>query len=506
MAFATSRGFNVKPAGTQYRSGTPVSHFEHRKLAPVTKLQTVDGTWVGGAELHFNFKSSSSRWISWKDTKLMIEMQVLPHGAAVNAVGAAGTPTISPRLVTCPVSQLFSAARVSLGDKTLETRASHYSEMALFAARNNVSREAGLTAGSGSLNDFDTTMLAKDGAHHDTHAGAGGLIDIREITQRRNMKQDILQVAEGHAFEISEGIALDCLSTDAWFPGGEWNLHLIVDTNYANKLIYTQDVASQLAFSRVNAGGGAANNLVTTVTANALATGGAPALLAAAPPQIHILSAHLMCKFATPVMSPMKVPSLSLAYECATYMQRLMREQNFEVTFAVPPGVRAVAVWSSDRTHDMRVDNGRFAAAGGGKNTQIGLPAVATLSHQAIQSLQCELGGIQAPTLIYNGLNFPHRKAMRVYDTALSFLNNSAATKAASIDFKEFCEGPIFYLHLLQPSGTSPSVLTVRGNFAGLPAHQQHLCVACIHNRLLEIDYSGDEDEPVAISVQPFVE
>lgn len=495
MAFATSRGFNVKPAGTQYRSGTPVSHFEHRKLAPVTKLQTADGTWAGGAELHFMFKSSSSRWISWKDTKLMVEMRVRANN------GAAGAPAVSTRLVTCPVSQLFSAARVSLGDKTLETRASHYSEMALFAARNNVSREAGLTAGSGSLLDFDTTMLAADGTH-DTHAGVAGAVNHREITQRRNMKQDLLQVAEGNNFEISEGIALDCLSTDAWFPGGEWNLHLIVDTNWASKLVYTQDVASQLAYSRIDAG----NNGHTTLTANALATGGAAALLAAAPLDIQIINTHLMCKFATPVMSPMKVPSLSLAYECATYMQRQMIEQNFEVTFAVPPGVRAVAVWSSDQRHDMRVDNGRFAAAGGGKNTQIGLPAVANLSHQAFQSLQCELGGIQAPTLIYSGLDFPHLKAARVYDTALSFLNNSAGTKPTSVDFKEFCQGPIFYLHLLQPSGTSPSVLTVRGNFAGVPAHQQHLCVACIHNRLLEIDYSGDEDEPVAISVQPFVE
>ena len=496
MAFASSRGFNVKPAGTQYRSGTPVSHFEHRKIAPTQKLMSADNSFVGGAELHFNFKSSSSRWISWKDTKLMVELEVRAHG------GAAAAPTISTRLVTCPVSQLFSAARVSLGGTTLETRASHYAEMAMFAARNNVSREAAQTAGSGSLLDFDTTMIAADGANHDTFAGVAGHTDIREITQRRNMKQDLLQVAAGNPIQISEGIALDCLSTDAFFPGGEWDLHLIVDTHFASKLIYTQDVADQPAYARVTAG--QPGNV--THTADAVASGGAVALTVAANPHINIINVHLMAKFATPVMSPLKVPSLSLAYECASYMERAVREVAFEETFSVPPGVRAVAIWSSDRLQDLRLDNGRFAAAGGGKNTQLGLPVVANLSHQNITSLQASLGGIQAPTLMFTGLDFPHLKAMRVYDTALSFLNNSAGTRPASIDFKEFCEAPIFYLNLLQPAGTSPSVLTVRGTFLHAPAHNQMLCVTCIHNRLLELDYSGEEDEPVTVSVQPFVE
>ena len=88
----------------------------------------------------------------------------------------------------------------------------------------------------------------------------------------------------------------------------------------------------------------------------------------------------------------------------------------------------------------------------------------------------------------------------------LDFSPSSLRAGNNSIDFKEFCEAPIFYLNLLQPAGTSPSVLTVRGTFLHAPAHNQMLCVTCIHNRLLELDYSGEEDEPVTVSVQPFVE
>ena len=37
---------------------------------------------------------------------------------------------------------------------------------------------------------------------------------------RRNMKQDILQTAAGNECQISEGINLDVLSTNAWLYSG----------------------------------------------------------------------------------------------------------------------------------------------------------------------------------------------------------------------------------------------------------------------------------------------
>jgi hypothetical protein len=50
-------------------------------------------------------------------------------------------------------------------------------------------------------------------------------------------------------------------------------------------------------------------------------------------------------------------------------------------------------------------------------------------------------------------------------------------------------------------------VLTVCGAFAGdtVAGGQQHLCVVCIHARVLEMEYSAEEDDPVKISIQPIV-
>ena len=86
----------------------------------------------------------------------MVDMKVTDAGGT-NAV------PVSTRFVSCPISQIFSSARVSIGTTSVETRGSHYGMLAQLAARNNVTREAALTAGSQSLLDFETKMLPYDG-------------------------------------------------------------------------------------------------------------------------------------------------------------------------------------------------------------------------------------------------------------------------------------------------------------------------------------------------------
>ena len=500
----TSRGFNVKHAGAPLKTGAGgvVSHFEHQRIAPQTRVTTDNGNFAGGQEVHFRIKSSSSRWFIPKMSKLMVTMTVR------DGAGGAGAPATSVRFVTCPVSQMFSSARVVIGNTSIETRGSNYGLLSQFATRNNVSREAGKTAGSGSLLDFDTLMVAANGAEDTFLAQAA----VGEIPVRRNMKQDIIQTAAGSEFQISEGINLDVLSTDAWFPGCTVDIYLLINPHYAQDMLYSGDVADQVRFARD------ANVAHTDITGNAAAGGGHKALITLGagglgPPVINIKELHFMAKFAMPITGLLKVPSFQLAYETVTYAERhINTSTSFEETFTVPPGVRAVCIFSREKLNDIQLDNGRFAAAGGGTDTVKGV-AIAnaagaiTRSHQPFTRLQCELGGITAPTLEYTNLDLPHLKASRLYDTYLSFFHNCEASRGEAVDLKEFCESPIAYLHLMQKPGTSASVLTVRGAFAGdtVAGGQQHLCVVCIHARVLEMEYSAEEDDPVKISIQPIV-
>ena len=109
--------------------------------------------------------------------------------------------------------------------------------------------------------------------------------------------------------------------------------------------------------------------------------------------------------------------------------------------------------------------------------------------------------------MCYEGIDFKNRKAARVYDSYLSFMHNSLSTRGEAMGFHEFCESPIYYIHVLQRPVTTASIPTVRGAFSGagiVASGQQHLCVACTHNRLLEWEW-GAEEEPVRVSVQPAV-
>lgn len=544
----SSRGFNVKAAGSAVKmgAGSVVSHFEHEKIAPVTRVTTANGNWTGGQEIHFRVRSSSGRWWVPKMSKIMVEMKITQHGTTT------GAPA-SVRLVTCPVSQLFSSARVVFGNTNVETRGSHYGLVSQFNTRNAVDRFSGITAGSGSLLDFDDTMVADDGSvdkfnvkDDGTEETSTGQLGVGSVPQRRNLKQDILATAGGHAFTLSEGINLDVLNTDAWIPGVEADIYLMVNEFWQEDMLYSRNVNGQAQYERgiktthghvdfkTNAMAAPVRKVFDyTASAGGGSASGNKSLT------VEILNVHYMAKFARPQQGILKVPSMQIVYETTTFMERTLAQatSDFEETFNVPPGVRAVCVFSREKLNSIEVDNALFGAAGGGHDTVAGaaLKTISgvgdhhytakdgaktlTRSRAPFRRLQCELGGIHAPTLEFSGVDFPNLKASRVWDTYLSFMHDCEASHALAGDYKEFCRSPVFFLHLMQRPGTSASVLTVRGTFGNgssdpsdalksanhTPGAQQQLCVALIHGRVCELKYGASEDTPAVVTVQPLL-
>ena len=118
----SSKAFSVVPAGTPVKAshnGT-VSYFERQKILPESLVNTTNGTWVGGAELHFRITSSHSRWWAPNLSKIMVTMSV------TYPTHTTSPPSHAVRFVTCPVSQLFSSCRCSINGVSVESKASHY--------------------------------------------------------------------------------------------------------------------------------------------------------------------------------------------------------------------------------------------------------------------------------------------------------------------------------------------------------------------------------------------
>ena len=89
----------------------------------------------------------------------------------------------------------------------METRGSHYGMLAQLAARNNVTREAALTAGSQSLLDFETKMLPYDGKTDTPGTDVAGTAEIIIIMKVYNSFWQIVRMhVPGQAFAIIEGV------------------------------------------------------------------------------------------------------------------------------------------------------------------------------------------------------------------------------------------------------------------------------------------------------------
>ena len=73
------------PRATGIKNGG-IKAFESDIVYPVSRLTTPDGTWSGGKQLEFRWRSDSSRFWSPRDTKLYVKYKV-GFGPGMNVLG-----------------------------------------------------------------------------------------------------------------------------------------------------------------------------------------------------------------------------------------------------------------------------------------------------------------------------------------------------------------------------------------------------------------------------------
>jgi hypothetical protein len=103
------------PRATGIKNGG-IKAFESQIVYPVSRLTTPDGTWSGGKQLEFRWRSDSSRFWSPRDTKLYVKYRVgfgpkasaATDGAPQNLATAAGVDVVkNVRITAAPNTSLF---------------------------------------------------------------------------------------------------------------------------------------------------------------------------------------------------------------------------------------------------------------------------------------------------------------------------------------------------------------------------------------------------------------
>jgi hypothetical protein len=79
---------------------------------PVSRLTTPDGTWSGGKQLEFRWRSDSSRFWSPRDTKLYVKYKV-GFGPGMNVLG---TQEVQFKASITLLAPLPKGARCTMGD------------------------------------------------------------------------------------------------------------------------------------------------------------------------------------------------------------------------------------------------------------------------------------------------------------------------------------------------------------------------------------------------------
>ena len=502
------KGFATTPAGSDIGVLTPISEYESQTIQPVAVVSHTNSNWTPGQAITFRWQSSASRWFVPHNSRLKIRLTVKQ--------GAGGAP-VSVRLAANAVSHLFSSVRYQLNNKTIEHRASDYGLYANFMTRCSVGKSASKTAGDASLYSFDRRMspIGKDD-DLDIPANAADYAPVHNADP--NHKQMILQKVGTDEFEISEIVHLDCWQGEQFWPGGSHELELLVSQNWDKDFLVSEQVQHTPAYDRNSTTKlDAVDDHQFRFGAPECFDGGTSAVLV---PTVQIKSVEWEAFYATPLVSPMRIPSMQIKYRVSQFHERRLAGSQFNESFQVQPGVTGICAFARIKASNINIRTEQFAAAGAGvaggtygwrltdgvesgvlRGTTGGTASKAHVLAKAITSFQAELGGKTVPKQMFTGLNFQKYQCSRVYSAYLNFMDNAGATKADMMSLQEFVDSPLIFLHVLLPPREAATTLRLTGTLAEAlgATTQQYLSCFTFSNSVLELLYESNSDEPTRI-------
>jgi hypothetical protein len=476
-----------EPRATGPKNGG-VSSYESDVVRPVTTIRGAD--FAPGKQLEFRMRSTSTRWINWRESKLLVRYKVAfgpdpiitdatalsqTNGTAraVDNLGPACNRRTMPqnvRMTACPNSCLFrDGVRVVQNGVTVYNQPHYYEEaMANLYTKFDDSADS---SGSNALTTRRKDMKAVGDAHimNDLPIGEK-YAGISTLSEDQNPKQSILRLSHdnhtrgGRPFEIAEPLWSSCFSHGYFQGPGDFQLFMTISQTWLQDVFHSQSmnvfVNDELddvhLLKREHYAAGAADGDDPAGTFKGLkaytnVVQGIPAAgnnFAPGTVYVEIEDVELLVNYASPAGGQGIVPaSQSLKFSELQVATRPLRSSVIAEEVVVPVGTRAVYVTSRQNVHNILADAEELSRAQGGAD-EVGLITQEAGGDKAgdedtmpqpITSLQCSIGGVHAPSQMYSDLDTTSGKMARPYADALSVVGKPNGLRGCTWNYEHYC-------------------------------------------------------------------
>jgi hypothetical protein len=534
-------GFSAPTVGEARATGiknSGISEYGADVIQPVTSI--TGAQFTPGKQIEFRVRSSASRWLNWRETKLMVRYKVAFGNETAD--GAAGNNPPCDRtqlppnvyMQACANSQLFEAVRLVQNGQTIENQSAYPT----CAAANLYTKYSSEGDSSGS-NALLTRRKDMRGLVDDDGTFGDGVVPLSELV---NPKQAILAMAHdntvpgGSPFEVAEPLWLASTQHGHYAAANDFQLFLTINQHWLDDLFHSKKLTTAKTKTLVATTTG--SETTTLAPAEALTPVDHPAYehvvqgipttndYAAKTVYVEIESVELLANFVSAAAGPITPPSQSLKFTEMQVTTRKLTSSVVRESIVVPPSVRTLLVAMRQNVHSILADSEEFSKAGAGID-ELGLTLASgagdsTTIPQPFTSLVAQCGGRVVPTQMYSDLDVLHGKMARPYNDALSVVGKPSGLRGVSWDYEHYCgrrsatgqryptgctgtigsvaaskrvfgdSGPVFMLRLLMPSSSLSNMVEIRGTLAANPAPtaEQHLVVIALHDELLNTTYA----------------
>jgi len=549
-------GFSAPTVGEARATGiknSGISEYGADVIQPVTSI--TGAQFTPGKQIEFRVRSSASRWLNWRETKLMVRYKVAFGNETAD--GAAGNNPPCDRtqlppnvyMQACANSQLFEAVRLVQNGQTIENQSAYPT----CAAANLYTKYSSEGDSSGS-NALLTRRKDMRGLVDDDGTYGDGVVPLSELV---NPKQAILAmahdntVAGGSPFEVAEPLWLASTQHGHYAAANDFQLFLTINQHWLDDLFHSKKLTTAMTKTLVATTTG--SETTTLAPAQALTPIDHPAYehvvqgipttndYAAKTVYVEIESVELLANFVSAAAGPITPPSQSLKFTEMQVTTRKLTSSVVRESIVVPPSVRTLLVAMRQNVHSILADSEEFSKAGAGID-ELGLTLASgagdsTTIPQPFTSLVAQCGGRVVPTQMYSDLDVLHGKMARPYNDALSVVGKPSGLRGVSWDYEHYCgrrsatgqryptgctgtigsvaaskrvfgdSGPVFMLRLLMPSSSLSNMVEIRGTLAANPAPtaEQHLVVIALHDELLNTTYAPPAELPVKTEKVPII-
>ena len=549
-------GFSAPTVGEARATGiknSGISEYGADVIQPVTSI--TGAQFTPGKQIEFRVRSSASRWLNWRETKLMVRYKVAFGNETAD--GAAGNNPPCDRtqlppnvyMQACANSQLFEAVRLVQNGQTIENQSAYPT----CAAANLYTKYSSEGDSSGS-NALLTRRKDMRGLVDDDGTFGDGVVPLSELV---NPKQAILAMAHdntvpgGSPFEVAEPLWLASTQHGHYAAANDFQLFLTINQHWLDDLFHSKKLTTAKTKTLVATTTG--SETTTLAPAQALTPIDHPAYehvvqgipttndYAAKTVYVEIESVELLANFVSAAAGPITPPSQSLKFTEMQVTTRKLTSSVVRESIVVPPSVRTLLVAMRQNVHSILADSEEFSKAGAGID-ELGLTLASgagdsTTIPQPFTSLVAQCGGRVVPTQMYSDLDVLHGKMARPYNDALSVVGKPSGLRGVSWDYEHYCgrrsatgqkyptdctgtigsvaaadrvfgdSGPVYMLRLLMPSSSLSNMVEIRGTLAANPAPtaEQHLVVIALHDELLNTTYAPPAELPVKTEKVPII-